>query len=41
MTIKFDRASLTYKVNDLVVEHNHILQTPKTAYLLPSQRSIS
>jgi NAD-dependent dihydropyrimidine dehydrogenase PreA subunit len=37
MTVKFDRASLTYKVNDLVVEHNQILQTPETAYLLSSQ----
>jgi hypothetical protein len=37
MPVKFDYASLTYKVNDLVVEHNHILQTPETAHLLPSQ----
>jgi hypothetical protein len=29
MIVKFDRASLTYKVNDLVLEHNHILQTPE------------
>jgi hypothetical protein len=41
MTVKFDRASLTYKVNDLVVEHNHILQTAEIAHLLPSQQSIS
>jgi hypothetical protein len=41
MTVKFDCASLTYKVNDLVLEHNHILQTPETTHMLPSQRSIS
>jgi NAD-dependent dihydropyrimidine dehydrogenase PreA subunit len=37
MIVKFDHASFTYKVNDLVLEHNHILQTPETDHMLPSQ----
>jgi hypothetical protein len=41
MIVKFDHASFTYKVNDLVLEHNHILQTPETDHMLPSQWSIS
>jgi zinc finger SWIM domain-containing protein 3 len=31
----------TYKVTDLVLEHNHILQLPQTSHLMVSQRKIS
>ncbi|KAF7829177.1 vacuolar protein sorting-associated protein 25 [Senna tora] len=30
-----------FRVSDLIEDHNHVLQTPKTAYMLPSQRNIS
>ncbi|KAF7818946.1 protein FAR1-RELATED SEQUENCE 5-like [Senna tora] len=30
-----------FRVSDLIEDHNHVLQTPKTAHMLPSQRNIS
>jgi zinc finger SWIM domain-containing protein 3 len=41
MGITFERENRTYKVHDLFVEHNHILQTAQTSHLMPSQRNIS
>ena len=41
MGITLDRGNGTYKVHDLFVEHNHILQTAQTSHLMPSQRNIS
>jgi len=37
----FERENRTYKVHDLFIEHNHILQTAQTSHLMPSQRNIS
>ena len=41
MGITFERENRTYKVHDLFIEHNHILQTAQTSHLMPSQRNIS
>ena len=41
MGITLERGNGTYKVHDLFVEHNHILQTAQTSHLMPSQRNIS
>lgn len=41
MGITLERENGTYKVHDLFVEHNHILQTAQTSHLMPSQRNIS
>lgn len=41
MGITLLRETMTYKVHDLAVEHNHLLQTPQTSHLMPSQRNIS
>ena len=40
MGITFERENRTYKVHDLFIEHNHILQTAQTSHLMPSQRNI-
>ncbi|PAN28737.2 hypothetical protein PAHAL_5G172900 [Panicum hallii] len=36
-----DREKETYKVADLILEHNHMLQLPQTSHLMVSQRKIS
>lgn len=41
MGITLLRETMTYKVHDLAVEHSHLLQTPQTSRLMPSQRNIS
>ena len=41
MGITLDRENMTYKVHDLFVDHNHILQIAQTSHLMPSQRNIS
>ncbi|XP_062185944.1 protein FAR1-RELATED SEQUENCE 5-like [Phragmites australis] len=41
MGITLERENGTYKVHDLFVEHNHILQTAQTSRLMPLQRNIS
>ncbi|RCV31452.1 hypothetical protein SETIT_6G178400v2 [Setaria italica] len=41
MAVVMDQVKGTYKVTDLVLEHNHILQLPQTSYLMVSQRKIS
>lgn len=41
MGITFERENMTYKVHDLFIEHNHILQTAQTSHLMSSQRNIS
>jgi zinc finger SWIM domain-containing protein 3 len=38
---KRDREKETYKVADLILEHNHMLQLPQTSHLMVSQRKIS
>ena len=41
MGITLERENKIYKVHDLFLEHNHILQTAQTSHLMPSQRNIS
>ena len=41
MGITLERENKIYKVHDLFVEHNRILQTAQTSHLMPSQRNIS
>jgi hypothetical protein len=41
MSVILNREEGNYKLNDLVLEHNHILQLPATCHLMPSQRKIS
>jgi len=41
MGLVLDQEKGKYKVVDLVLEHNHILQLPKTSHLMVSQRKIS
>jgi zinc finger SWIM domain-containing protein 3 len=41
MGVVMDQVKGTYKVTDLVLEHNHILQLPQTSHLMVSQRKIS
>ena len=41
MGITLDRENMTYKVHDLFIDHNHILQIAQTSHLMPSQRDIS
>jgi len=36
-----DKDKGNYKVNDLVLEHNHTLQLPQTSHLMWSQSKIS
>ncbi|KAL6609544.1 hypothetical protein ACP70R_039513 [Stipagrostis hirtigluma subsp. patula] len=41
MGLTIDREAGNYEVFDLFLEHNHMLQLPQTAHLMPSQRKIS
>jgi zinc finger SWIM domain-containing protein 3 len=41
MGLVMDKDKGNYKVNDLVLEHNHTLQLPQTSHLMVSQRKIS
>ena len=41
MGLTMDREKGTYKVTDLILEHNHMLQLPQTSHLMVSQRKIS
>jgi zinc finger SWIM domain-containing protein 3 len=41
MTITLDRGEGNYEVNDVVLEHNHLLHLPETRHLMASQRKIS
>lgn len=41
MGITFERENRVYKVHDLFIEHNHILQIAQTSHLIPSQTNIS
>jgi len=41
MGLILDQEKGKYKVADLVLEHNHILQLPETSHLMVSQRKIS
>jgi hypothetical protein len=41
MSLIMDREKETFKVADLVLEHNHMLQLPQTSHLMVSQRKIS
>nr|XP_025877975.1 protein FAR1-RELATED SEQUENCE 5-like [Oryza sativa Japonica Group] len=41
MGVVLDQEKGNYKVADLVLEHNHILQLPETSHLMVSQRKIS
>jgi zinc finger SWIM domain-containing protein 3 len=41
MGLIMDREKENYKVADLVLEHNHMLQLPQTSHLMVSQRKIS
>nr|AAP55110.2 transposon protein, putative, unclassified, expressed [Oryza sativa Japonica Group] len=41
MGVVLDLEKGNYKVADLVLEHNHILQLPETSHLMVSQRKIS
>jgi hypothetical protein len=41
MGLIMDREKETYKVADLILEHNHMLQLPQTSHLMVSQRKIS
>ncbi|XP_062179535.1 protein FAR1-RELATED SEQUENCE 5-like [Phragmites australis] len=41
MGIILNRELGKYEVDDLELEHNHVLQTPETCHLIPSQRRIS
>jgi hypothetical protein len=40
MSIILNREEENYNLNDLVLDHNHILQLPETCHLMPSQRKI-
>jgi zinc finger SWIM domain-containing protein 3 len=40
MGLVLDREKGNYKVTDLILEHNHILQLPQTSHLMVSQRKI-
>jgi hypothetical protein len=40
MGIILIREEGNYKLNDLVLDHNHILQLHETCHLMPSQRKI-
>ncbi|CAO2037688.1 unnamed protein product [Urochloa humidicola] len=41
MSLVLDRDKGNYKVTDVILEHNHILQLPQASHLLVSQRKIS
>jgi zinc finger SWIM domain-containing protein 3 len=41
MGLVMDKDKGNYKVNDLVLEHNHTLQLPQTSHLMVSQSKIS
>jgi len=41
MGLVLDREKGNYKVTDLILEHNHVLQLPQTSHLMVSQRKIS
>jgi len=41
MGLVLDREKGNYKVADLILEHNHVLQLPQTSHLMVSQRKIS
>jgi zinc finger SWIM domain-containing protein 3 len=41
MSLVLDREKGNYKVTDVILEHNHILQLPQASHLLASQRKIS
>jgi len=41
MGLVMDKDKGNYKVNDLVLEHNHTLQLPQTSQLMVSERKIS
>ena len=41
MGLIMDQEKETYKVADLILEHNHMLQLPQTSHLMVSQRKIS
>jgi zinc finger SWIM domain-containing protein 3 len=41
MWLVMDKNKENYKVNDLILEHNHALHLPQTSHLMASQRKIS
>ena len=41
MSLVLDREKGNYKVADLILEQNHVLQLPQTSHLMVSQRKIS
>ncbi|EEC68884.1 hypothetical protein OsI_37524 [Oryza sativa Indica Group] len=41
MGLTLNRVNEKYEISDLEVMHNHILQTPETSHLMPSQRKIT
>jgi zinc finger SWIM domain-containing protein 3 len=40
MAITLDRGEGNYEVNDVVLEHDHLLHLPETRHLMASQRKI-
>ena len=41
ISLILDRVAGNYEVNDVVLEHNHLLHLPETRHLMASQRKIS
>ena len=41
ISLILDRIAGNYEVNDVVLEHNHLLHLPETRHLMASQRKIS